>query len=98
MLDALFLLFKQGVRSTTVRGNSVASSLDSYPTRGNLSDCEKHSSTADTIFEKQFEDMAKSDVPLKCKFYHELRMYISIGINTGIRYRYMCIWVRTSTF
>jgi hypothetical protein len=50
-------------------GMSMASSLNSSLSRGDP--VKKRSTTADEIFEKEFKDKIKKDVPLKCKFYEK---------------------------
>ncbi len=47
----------------------MASSLNSSLSRGDP--VKKRSTTADEIFEKEFKDKIKKDVPLKCKFYEK---------------------------
>ena len=63
----MYLFLAQGDRSTTMTGMSMASSLNSSLSRGDMSPGKKRSTTADEIFEKEFKDKSKKDAPLKCK-------------------------------
>ncbi|CAB4019689.1 lipoxygenase homology domain-containing 1-like, partial [Paramuricea clavata] len=66
----------KGDRSTTMTGMSMASSLNSSPSRGDPSPSKKRSTTADEIFEKEFKDKAKKNAPLKSISY-------TVRVKTG---------------